>query len=114
MRWGGLTFLALVILGSGFLVWSSRRPFPQIDGEIELRGLDGTVEIIRDEQGVPHIYADTAHDLLLAQGFVHAQDRFWQMDTWRHIGAGRLAEMFGEDQVETDAFIRTMGWYDLA
>ena len=54
------------------------------------------------------------HDLFVAQGYVHAQDRFWQMDTWRHIGVGRISEMFGEDQVETDAFLRTMGWRTLA
>lgn len=96
------------------MVWSTRRPFPQIDGEIEVPGLQDSVEILRDSEGIPHIYASTAEDLLLAQGFVHAQDRFFQMDTWRHIGAGRLAEMFGDDQVETDSFIRAMGWYDLA
>ena len=94
--------------------WSTRRPFPAVDGEVEISGLDGEVEIIRDEYGVPHIYATTTRDLFVAQGFVHAQDRFWQMDVWRHIGAGRLSEMFGEDQLETDAFLRTMGWTELA
>ncbi len=54
------------------------------------------------------------HDLFLAEGYVHAQDRFWQMDTWRHIGTGRISEMFGEDQVETDSFLRVMGWQALA
>ena len=60
--------------------------------------------------GIPHIYATTSHDLFFAQGYVHAQDRFWQMDTWRHIGSGTLSEMFGEGQVETDTFLRTLGW----
>jgi penicillin amidase len=64
--------------------------------------------------GVPHIYASTESDLFMSQGYVHAQDRFFQMDLWRHIGAGRLAEMFGESQVETDIFLRTMGWSRLA
>jgi len=47
-------------------------------------------------------------------GYVHAQDRFWQMDFWRHLGSGRLAELFGESQVETDTFLRTLGWARVA
>ncbi len=54
------------------------------------------------------------HDLFFAQGYVHAQDRFWQMDTWRHIGSGTLSEMFGKGQVETDTFLRTLGWKQVA
>ncbi len=114
LKWSATGLAAAFVLLILFLLWSTRRPFPQISGDIEIAGLDGDVEVIRDEHGIPHIYASTVHDLFLAQGFVHAQDRFWQMDTWRHIGSGRLAEMFGEDQVETDAFLRTMGWSDLA
>ncbi|MFN3307891.1 MAG: penicillin acylase family protein, partial [Anaerolineales bacterium] len=68
----------------------------------------------RDRMGIPHIYAATLHDLFFAQGYVHAQDRFWQMDFWRHIGSGRLSEMFGASQVKTDAFLRTLGWRQLA
>lgn len=122
-KFGRLRFVlrwAATILGVGlvvfvlFLVWSTRRPFPAVKGDVVIQSLDAEAEIIRDENGIPHIYASTIHDLFLAQGYVHAQDRFWQMDTWRHIGAGRLSEMFGEDQVETDAFLRTMGWSDLA
>ncbi len=114
LEWGALTLLLLLVTGAAFTLWSTRRPFPQVDGAIRLPGLSAPVDVVRDAQGVPHIYASTTEDLLMAQGFVHAQDRFFQMDTWRHIGAGRLSEMFGADQVETDSFIRTMGWYDLA
>ncbi len=113
-KWAGVGLASLLIILLVFIFWSTRRPFPQIDGSVTIPGLDGEVEIIRDDGGVPHIYATSMHDLFLAQGYVHAQDRFWQMDTWRHIGAGRIAEMFGEDQVETDAFLRAMGWGDLA
>ena len=88
--------------------------FPQIDGEIQLAGLDGPVDVYRDNMGIPHIYATTLHDLFMAQGYVHAQDRFWQMDFWRHLGSGRLSEMFGEGQIETDMFLRTMGWRQTA
>ena len=87
-----------------------QKSFPQIDGEIQLDGLNGPVHIYRDPMGIPHIYAATQHDLFFAQGYVHAQDRFWQMDAWRHIGSGTLSEMFGSGQVETDTFLRTLGW----
>jgi penicillin G amidase len=90
------------------------RSFPQIDGQIQLEGLDAPVDIYRDQMGVPNIYADTQHDLFFAQGYVHAQERFWQMDAWRHIGSGTLSEMFGKVQVDTDTFLRTLGWKQVA
>lgn len=113
-----VTFVSIVavlaVLLSALGVFTARRSFPQVDGEIQLSGLDGEVNIYRDEMGIPQIYASSLHDLFFAQGYVHAQERFWQMDFWRHIGAGRLSEMFGESQLETDAFLRTMGWGSLA
>jgi penicillin amidase len=90
------------------------KSFPQVDGDIQLEGLEGAVDIYRDKMGIPHIYASTSHDLFFAQGYVHAQDRFWQMDAWRHIGSGTLSEMFGKGQVETDTFLRTLGWQQIA
>lgn len=99
--------ILVIVLGRLLLV---PRSFPQTDGALSLPGLEGQVDVYRDSFGVPHIYASTEHDLYMAQGFLHAQDRFWQMDFWRHLGSGRLAEMFGESQLETDQFLRTMGW----
>ena len=58
--------------------------------------------------------ADSTHDLFLAQGYVHAQERMWQMEVWRHISSGRLSELFGASQVDTDSFIRTLGWRQAA
>ena len=86
------------------------KSFPQVEGELTLPGLDAPVDIYRDSMGVPYIYASTLHDLFMAQGYVHAQERFWQMDFWRHVGAGRLSEMFGKGQLDTDKFLRTLGW----
>lgn len=97
-----------------FTVWSVRRPFPEYNGTVELPRLQDDVEVVRDAYGIPHIFADTAEDLFRAQGYVHAQDRFWEMDFRRHVTAGRLSELFGADQVGTDAFVRTMGWRDVA
>lgn len=109
----GVVVLAMVA-AAAFTVWSVRRPYPDYSGTVEVARLQGDVEIIRDEYGIPHIYADTAEDLFRAQGYVHAQDRFWEMDVRRHVGAGRLSELFGETSVESDAFLRTLGWRDVA
>src|SRR4029453_633106 len=76
----------------------------QIDGTMSIPGLDTAVEVRRDRWGVPHIYARTEHDLFFAQGFVAAQDRLWQMDMWRRIGEGRVAEVVGAKAVERDRF----------
>ncbi|GAA5166612.1 penicillin acylase family protein [Ornithinimicrobium tianjinense] len=92
----------------------ARRSFPKTGGTLELAGLDGGVEVLRDALGVPHIYADTPEDLFRAQGFVSAQERFFQMDLRRHITAGRLSELVGEGGVATDRVIRTLGWRRVA
>ncbi len=102
--------IALAVLLGLLGVQTVRRSFPQSAGTLQVPGLEHPVEVFRDAMGVPSIYAQTMHDLMMAQGFVQAQDRFWQMDASRHIGAGRLSEMFGEGQVETDLFLRTLGW----
>ncbi|QIX28856.1 penicillin acylase family protein [Nocardioides sp. JQ2195] len=85
-----------------------------MDGEIEVSGLDADVDVIRDDNGIPQIYADSTADLMQAQGFVHAQDRFYEMDIRRHITSGRLSELFGSTTLETDKTIRTMGWRRVA
>src|SRR5512136_2835556 len=71
----------------------------QTTGEIRLAGLEQPVEVIRDRWGVPHIYARTVHDLFFAQGFVAAQDRLWQLDLWRRMSDGTLAELVGPTAV---------------
>jgi penicillin amidase len=102
--------LGLVIILGVVGIFLARSSFPKVSGELKVNGLENSVDIFRDNYGVPNIYAQTTHDLFFAQGYVHAQDRFWQMDFWRHIGSGRLSEMFGKDQLDTDTFLRTMGW----
>jgi penicillin amidase len=91
-----------------------RRPFPQTSGSADLPGLTGSVEVVRDAQGIPQLYGDSLDDLMRAQGYVHAQERFFEMDVRRHATAGRLAEMFGEDALESDKYVRTMGWRRVA
>jgi penicillin amidase len=106
-----LGLILIVTLIIGISAW---RAFPETDGTLYLSDLDGAVDIYRDQLGIPHIFATTDHDLFFAQGYVHAQDRFWQMDFWRHQGAGRLSELMGAATLETDIFLRTLGWERVA
>ncbi|HRO24801.1 MAG TPA: penicillin acylase family protein, partial [Promineifilum sp.] len=127
---GVLAGLALVM---GIALASiTRSPFPDIDGEKKMalqeacrnaageqnaictalvgHGLKSPVHIFRDANGIPNIYAENTEDLYFAQGYVHAQDRMWQMEFWRHIAQGRVSEIVGEPGIENDKFIRTSGW----
>jgi penicillin amidase len=106
--------MVLVLVAAGLVVWSVRRVFPEYGGTLTLPGLSAAVTVYRDEYGVPQVYASTETDLFKAQGYLHAQDRFWEMDVRRHLTSGRLAEMFGAGQVPTDAFLRTLGWRRVA
>jgi penicillin amidase len=108
---GLLVLVALLMVVVFFVL--PRSSFPTTEGEIHPTGLAGPVDVYRDEYGIPHIYASSSHDLFFAQGYVHAQDRFWQMDFWRHIGSGRLSEMFGSATIETDMFLRTLGFEEI-
>ncbi len=109
---GVLALLVIALLGAW--LWLTRRPFPKTRGRITVSGISAPVEIFRDRYGVPHIYARTSEDLFYAQGFVHAQDRFWQMEFWRRLGSGRLSELFGDKLLETDKYLRTMGFARVA
>ncbi|MDQ0795857.1 penicillin acylase family protein [Streptomyces sp. B1I3] len=109
-----LALVAGIGYGAFWSVSTVRASYPQTTGSIELKGLTGNVDVKRDDYGIPQIYADSDSDLFRAQGFVQAQDRFWEMDVRRHMTSGRLSEMFGSGQVETDAFLRTLGWRQVA
>lgn len=101
---GAVTSAALAAL------YVYRRSLPQVNGTLNVAGLNASVEILRDEWGVPHLYAENEDDLFFAQGYVHAQDRLWQMEMNRRVGYGRLAELFGEVAFNTDRLLRTLGF----
>jgi penicillin amidase len=101
-----LVLLAVIVMGAV----TTQRGWPQATGTITLSALHRPVTVVRDRAGIIQITADDRHDLFLAQGYVHAQERMWQMEISRRIGAGRLAELFGKSQVDTDRYIRTLGW----
>src|SRR5262245_50629137 len=89
----GISALAVVAAGFGYLVLRNTVPAPW--GTLAIPGLSEPVEVVRDREGVPHIFAKSSDDLYMALGFVHAQDRLWQMEMQRRTGQGRLSEIFG-------------------
>ena len=105
-----LVFVVVTAIGAA-AVWYRSVSQPQIDGRLQLQGLKAAVDIVRDAEDIPHIYAQSAEDAYFALGFVHAQDRLWQLDMNRRIAAGRLAEVLGPNAVGADRFLRTLGVY---
>jgi penicillin amidase len=104
-----LGLLAIVVVLAIAGVWLVRRAWPQTSGKIVAPGLSAPVEVIRDHWGVPSLYAADEHDLFFAQGYVHAQDRLWQMEFNRRLGAGELSTLFGRATLATDRSLRTLG-----
>ncbi|MFL5828146.1 MAG: penicillin acylase family protein, partial [Thermoleophilaceae bacterium] len=86
-----------------------RRPLPRTTGTIEVAGLEAPVTIARDRLGVPRVEARTSADLCFAFGFLHAQERLWQLEFYRRVGAGTLAEMVGPEALQVDRTMRTLG-----
>ncbi|MEP1094882.1 MAG: penicillin acylase family protein [Cyclobacteriaceae bacterium] len=103
-------FLLILVVGLvAFFFYFKSTHQPQYTGEIVLKGLNEQVDVYFTEYGIPHIYAKTDEDAYYAFGYVHAQDRLWQMDLLRHVGSGSLSELFGQDLIKTDKYLRTMG-----
>jgi penicillin amidase len=101
-------------LASGAYYMLMRRPLPKKKGALHLHGLHEPVDVITDRYGVPHIYAQNEDDLFFAQGYIHAQERLWQMELNRRIASGRLSEIFGGIALETDRFARRLGMHRAA
>ncbi len=111
MRWLALVLVALLLAGAGLglgLRHLGRRALPQIDGTLAATGIGASTEIVRDQWGVPHIFAACDDDAYFALGFVTAQDRLFQLELLRHLGQGRLSELFGPAMLKTDRLFRTM------
>ena len=109
----GLIVLALLLALGGYY-YLKNTTLPQTSGRLVTPGLSAPVEILRDTNGIVHVKAANEHDLFFGQAVAHAQDRLWQMEFQRRIGAGRLAEVLGEAAVPTDRFLRTLGAYRAA
>ena len=115
-----IIILAIIMIlcsgGIGYFNYVNNAPLSKIDGDLKVNGLFDKVEVIRDSNGIPHIYAKNMHDLTFTQGYVQAQDRWWQMDFFRHLCAGRVEELTGKKSslISSDIYLRTMGWYEVA
>ncbi|HEX6324508.1 MAG TPA: penicillin acylase family protein [Vicinamibacterales bacterium] len=100
----------IVLAAVGGVLLRFHRPLPEVNGEIVLDGVSAPIEILRDRYGIPHIRAAGRDDAIFALGFVHAQDRLWQMEVQRRAAAGRLSEALGPGALATDRFMRTAGF----
>ncbi|MDB5839759.1 MAG: penicillin acylase family protein, partial [Herminiimonas sp.] len=98
----GWALLAVLLFLGAALAWYRHASQPQIEGRVTVPGVTAAVDIVRDAEGVPHIYAKSAPDAYFALGFLHAQDRLWQLELNRRIAAGRMAEILGPNAVDTD------------
>ena len=102
--------IVAILLAGAIIVPSLRKSgLPELNGEKNIAGLTADVRVIRDERGVPHIYASNEHDLYFMTGYITAQERLWQMDMVRHATQGRLSELFKRDMFDTDYFLRALG-----
>src|SRR5512145_1876897 len=102
-----LLIATLLVAGTG--AWLVRRAWPETSGTLAVRGLAAPVEIRRDQWGVPHIQAANEPDMFFAQGYVHAQDRLWQMEFGRRAGSGTLSAVLGDSTIDIDRYTRTLG-----
>jgi penicillin G amidase len=101
--------IVIVIAGVSIGYYLVTRSFPKVSGTASVQGLSQEVKVRRDEYGVPHISAQSEYDTFFAVGYIHAQDRLWQMDLTRRAGTGRLSEILGEPALKTDKMFRTLG-----
>ncbi len=114
---GLLAVIVLIALGGyGYYRYIISMPQPQLHGEVKAAGLKQRVEVIREANGKPHIYAGNMHDLFFAQGYVQAQDRWWQMEFFRKTCGGRIEELTGRKTalVNSDIYLRSLGLYKIA
>lgn len=105
----GILILVLLVVAGGTSFWLIRRSWPQTSGTLKTAGLSAPVQVHRDRYGVVNLYAENDHDLFFAQGYVHAQDRLWQMDFMRNVSSGTLSTLLGERAIGNDVAQRTFG-----
>ena len=106
--------IALAVLGIGLVYYLASRSLPNYNAVVQVPGISDTIEIVRDNANVPHIFGKTDPDVFYGLGFAHAQDRLWQMMMMRRTAQGRLSELFGASTLEVDRFIRRLDIYRLA
>ncbi len=111
LRGLGIVLLLLFVVVAAVLIYLNTVTNPKRTGELDLPGLSGPVTVTRDRWGVPHIVAEKSDaDAVEALGFVHGQDRLWQMEFQRRVAQGRLSEVLGKAALDQDKFLRTWGF----
>ncbi len=116
-RWiAAIIFLSVFVLVFSWFIGRLMltRSLPQLSGTIAAEGTSAGADVSRDDYGVPHIYAQNDRDLMFLQGYVHAQDRLWQMDFFRRAALGELSEVFGSKTLVIDRAMRTIGLHRTA
>ena len=103
------TSVVLLLAVAVFLYYLITKSYPVRSGTVEVQGIQAEVKIYRDDYGIPHIMATSEYDAYFAVGYVHAQDRLWQMELIRRAGQGRLSEVLGEPALKIDKMFRTLG-----
>ena len=103
----------VMVVAGGVYLWLNSTA-PDYSGNLTIKGLHQPVKVTFDEYGVPHINATDAHDAYLALGYVHAQDRLFQMEMIRRVAGGTLSEILGKDLVATDKKLRNLQLYKMA
>jgi penicillin amidase len=111
---GLLGIIGLAIVVVAVAAWYVKRARPDYDQSVANAAVTRPVDVWRDSAGVPHVWSQSIEDMLFAQGYVHAQERLWQMELFRRVGEGRLSEAFGETMIDTDKFFRTLGIWQAA
>jgi penicillin amidase len=114
VRWLLAAVLIVLVATIGVWFWYRQASLPEREGTVLVQAVSRPVQIVRDASGVPTITAQTESDALFALGYVHAQDRLWQIEFDRRIGQGRISELVGAGGLETDRFLRTLGVYRAA
>ncbi len=109
-----MIFIFLVIVSLGVFYYFAYKSLPNYSGSYKVQGISNPVEIVRAEHNIPHIFGTSDNDVFFALGYVHAQDRLWQMINLRRVAQGRLSEIYGEETVEIDELMRRFDLYDLA
>ncbi|WP_372769109.1 penicillin acylase family protein [Lutibacter sp.] len=102
-----ISILIILILIGGYMYFNSLKP--DYSGNITLSNMENETTVYFDDYGIPHIYAQNQYDATTALGYVHAQDRLWQMELMRRIAPGRLSEIFGKDMLKNDQFFVSLG-----
>lgn len=109
-----ISLLLLLIIIGGVVYFYLRSLTPDYNKELQLQGLNSPVEVLYDNYAIPHIYAQNEEDLFYAFGYVHAQDRLFQMEVLRRLADGRLSEVFGEKALQSDKFFRMLSFREQA